>query len=122
MEALDEYIKKSKEEMNLVSLVVTGNDTIIPVHIARAIYSIHCQGPGTLVGIRVNGITFRREISFHTNATLVPNVGISVDGRIVKKLKSGDEWYIDRIEAKVTIYKYDYDMAKKEVQGEMTLY
>ena len=97
-----------------VTLIVTGNDTEIPPHIAASIKSIAAKGgKGAFYDVAINGVTFRKVIRWEQCASLVPNEGIWVDGKLIRRLKTGDEWYIGEVEAVQTIYTYDYEEAKR---------
>ena len=98
-----------------VTLVITGNDTEIPPHIAASIKSIAARGgSGAFYCIAINGITFRKAIHWEHSASLVPGQGIWVDGKLIRRLKEGDDWYIGEVDAVQTVYTYDYEEAKKE--------
>lgn len=107
-----------------VSLVVTGNTTEIPPHIASAIKSIRTSGPGAFYDIRVNGVTFRKVLISVKSASLVTDEGIWIDGKLVKRLKNGDKWYIGRVDAQQTVYGYDHGEALLAwgTMGTMALY
>jgi hypothetical protein len=107
-----------------VTLIIFGNDTEIPPHIAQSIKSISSRGgPGAFYGIKINGVTFRRELTFKKYASIVPSVGISIDGKMVKKLTDSDEWYVGQVCAVQTVYMYDYDEARQACKNEkMHLY
>ncbi len=98
-----------------VTFIVTGNTTEIPPHIAASITSITTRGgSGAFYCVAINGITFRKVIRWERDASLIPGQGIWVDGKLIKKLKDGDDWYIGEVDAAQTIYTYDYEEARAE--------
>ncbi len=96
-----------------VTFIITGNNTEIPPHIAASIKSIAASGgAGIFSDVRVNGITFRKALQFRHSAALIPGRGILVDGKMVKKLKEGDEWFVGSVEAVQTVYTYNFEEAR----------
>jgi len=105
---------RNENSLMSVSLIVTGNNTEIPPHIAASIKRIFATGgSGAFYGVAINGVTFRKVIRWERSASLISNEGIWVDGKLIKRLGAGDDWYIGEVEAVQTVYTYDYEEAKK---------
>ena len=102
-----------------VSLITTGESVEIPPHIAAAITEFTASGPGSLFNVSINGITFRKCIQFAKSAHLSNEQGLIIDGKVMRRLKDGDDWYVGEIVSNRVIYKYNY---KEAMNGGSTIY